>query len=51
LRMISNVVKLNKNLEEVPKNTRDRVSHSACEGRSLAKGKIALVPSIITASI
>jgi len=35
--MISNVVKVNNSLEEVPKNSRDRVSHSACEGRPLAK--------------
>jgi len=35
--MISNVVKVNNSLEEVPKNTRGRVSHTACEGRSLAK--------------
>jgi len=35
--MISNVMKVNNSVEEVPKNKRDRVSHSACEGRSLAK--------------
>jgi len=35
--MISNVGKVNNSVEEVPKNTIDRFSHSACEGRSLAK--------------